>query len=210
MTQPKPAPDAQGQLVAILRNLQPAATEEELNQYAAWLQMTNMLGAIGDLPRAQDKGYSTAKHELGRTINKTLELAEEIGKLHSEALRGFEHVDSRGDLHPLMLKRTLLQFAEVAVQAHEHLPNGPSRKGANHKIRNRQVAQYAIKVYETLTGRPAGRSTDPRKDGRPSGPLQRFLSQIFSVLSIKGSADAQLKSLLSSSPHGINALKNRD
>jgi hypothetical protein len=208
MTRPNPAPDAQGQLVAILRNLKQAATEEELNQYAAWLQMTDILGSVGDLPRAQDKGYSTVKHELGRTIEKTLELAEEIGKLHSEALRALEHVEARGDLHPLLVKRTLLQFAEGAVQAYEQIPDGPSRKGRTPKIRQREVAKYAIKVYESLTGRRAGRSTNA-DSGKPYGQLYDFLTKVFAVLGIEGSADAQLKILLSSPPYGINALKNR-
>ena len=200
--------DRQDELVKILRNLKPSAPEDELKRHAGCILMTNVFGAISDLPRAQKKGSATAKRELERVRDKAIALAQDLLGLHSEALRAFEAIEPRGQLHPLLLKKELARVAMAAQLACEGLPDTPSPKGATPAIRKRHVTDIVCKVYEELTGRRPGRSTDPYDDGRPSGPLHAFLRQVFTVLNIKGSPDAQLKAFLSSPPHGINALKN--
>jgi hypothetical protein len=169
------------------------------------LQLTNMLAAVGDLPRGRQKGGGTARRELDRVTRKALELAKDLLGLHSEALRAFESVEQNGNLHPLIMKGTLVQFAKACLLAYQVVPDTRSPKGRHFEVQKRQVAIMACKVYTELTGQRAGRSTDSY-NGRPSGPLQAFVAQIFEVFGLEGSADAQLKALLYPS-HGINALK---
>lgn len=193
-------------VVGILRKLNPQTPEHELKQYALRLHITARLGAIADLPRARNSGGRIASRELATMARHAKKLATQMRGLHRDALIAFERVENRGGLHPILMAKELLVLADAAMRAQKDMPDTPPHRGNRPKRQAQEVTRQARTMYERLTGKASGRATDAYRNGRPYGPLHDFLTELFTLLQIQASSDAQLKTLLSV-PRRINAPK---
>ncbi len=164
--------------------------------WALRLKAAHILGAISELPRSRLKGGNVARRELETVVKQAVALLRSLLAMHSEALRAFEKVEPRGALHPLLLDDTLADFARAAICARETITPSPTLKGRPKSEHARQVTIAARDAYERLTGKRAGRVTDPYSMRPAHGPFITFLREIFEVFEIKDSADGQAHAIL--------------
>jgi hypothetical protein len=183
-------------VVEILRGLNPNTADLELQGMAMSLLITAQLGAVADLPRARDIGSKKARRELITLANLSRKLIVHIHGMHSDGLRGFERVESRGELHPLMIADRLRELHDAAMRAQEGLSDTSTRFRNRPKRQAQEVTRMASKIYKRFTGEAFARATNANRYAHPSyGPSLKFLTDLFNALHISASPDGQLKTL---------------
>lgn len=163
---------------------------EKLSGHARLLWAVAEGGRDQQLPRNIPASAKQTEKELGKIIELSLKLADQIEALHqpsvdalySEGAHVFEHVETL---------RTISEYAQHAFPG-DHFAGGG--KGAPQKVEAYEVAVMASSVFEHITGNKATFTSDPHT-GEVYGQWPEFLAKVYGALRISASVSSQVRAV---------------
>jgi hypothetical protein len=169
--------------------------DQDLNQIAMRIEFGAFLGGVNELSRAQIVRRSKAEDELLEYGRLCRALQKHILGMSRVSLGTIE--ENIGDaLHPLLLFDKLLEANESGLRAFYKMPDSITDepvKGTPKKSRARQSTKDAAWAYKMITGKSPTRVTTA--EGKAGGPFLEYLKEVFLVLDIKASPEAQTRAM---------------
>ena len=175
----------------VLQKHAPDAEPADLDRFAASVCDFAALYRSGRMA-ASKRGTAPGLKILARMEEAIFQLADVIGDARGDELIALRHGPRKLDAGDMF--RTLLEWREEVVAAHQMLSADPKPTKKPKYAEARALTGYLARIYERLTVRPA----TLRNKIHPNvayGPFFTFLTEMFSVLGLEGSPEYFAKEL---------------
>jgi hypothetical protein len=193
------------------------AQRQHLDWNADMIVMAFVVSRTGDIPRRQLGGTAKAQRMLAKLRDSLNEVAICINTMPLEAHEALDKQiaiardrckenEARGMYswrdrvyNQLIFDDLALTMARCSEAARLSIAECPVQTSARKPRKNAAAAvtRRARDAYELLTGKRATVSTDAMQDGHPaSGQFLELISELFEVLGIRASAEAQVRAAL--------------
>jgi hypothetical protein len=181
------------QMEAAIRKLPILPDKEPFVPEAAALVATSAYFCMDALPPRGDAAAIRELDKLAKHLAATIDCLNNFPEEAFQALRD-EPDGLEADLEFGDEIMALTLFRRRALLAKARLEAKPVKKGGGRRpdYKAADVAERALGCFEALTSKPAGVSTNPWTSER-GGPYLRFLTDVFNVLGMKASPEAQAK-----------------
>lgn len=167
-----------------------ALTPDDVEAKARMLYGVSEGGRDEELPRNRPASQKASEDELRKLATLAERLERHILSMRQPAVSALY---AEGTF-VFDLVRTLRQTQEHAGHAFSGLEVEGTSRGAPQKIEAADVAFFASRLFEYISGRQATFTTDPLT-GKISGAWPDFLSSVFDALRIGASVPSQVRAV---------------
>jgi len=143
-------------------------------------------------PWLQDAGRKRSEKQLNELLALSEKFRAKVRGLNLPAVNALN--DEM--YHPSKLLEHLESFEQAARDARAMLEEREAAKGARAKYVAHKVTRAASGVYEQVTGKSGGYTTNP-DGGERTGPFIDFVQKVFDIWQIDAKASAQVKAIIS-------------
>lgn len=192
----KPSAPKELELATIMQRLAPDYDQSDIERFAHSLAVAAAIEKAAETASHGRKGKNPALHEMRKLNERAHALLRHIDDLDSLSAFILEKELKKDGRDVRQTMENLCALANASVSAFAGIgeqPHPPARKGRPSKSAGEAVARDAGRYFETLTGKPPGRSV---KDDRPCGRFHLFVKEIFDVLNIDASVEVCAKAAL--------------